>query len=153
MDELISFTLDDTRYAVAGSRVIEVAARVLVTPLPDAPSPIVGVFSHHGVPMAAVDLRARLGHPRRPPARDDHFLLVRSARRAVALVVDRVLAMERVAPELVRTLPAPDKHIAAVVTHPEGVILIEDLDAVLSLDEERAIDEGVAALSAEGAGT
>jgi purine-binding chemotaxis protein CheW len=140
MDTLVCFTLDGTRYAVPAERVLEIVARVVLTPLPAVPAPIVGVFSYRGTPMAAVDLRARLGHAPRPPGRDDHFLVVRSARRDVALVVDRVDTTEPLDERRVWPAPTPAQHLAGVVTLADGLLLIEDLDAALSLDEERAID-------------
>jgi purine-binding chemotaxis protein CheW len=148
MHTLVCFTLDDTRYAVPAERVLEIVARVVLTPLPSAPAPIVGVFSYRGEPMAAIDLRARLGHPARPPARDDHFLVVRSARRDVALVVDRVNATEPLAGRRVRPPPLAARHLVGVVALDDGLMLIEDLDVALSLDEERAIDAGLQGLRA-----
>jgi purine-binding chemotaxis protein CheW len=146
MNTLVRFTLDDTPYAVPAARVVEVVGRVLLTPLPEAPAPVLGIFAYRGAPMAAVDLRARLGHAPRAPERDDHFLVVRAARRAVALVVDRVVSTEAFAEGDVRPPPVPGRHVAGVVMLPDGLLLIEDLDAALSLEEEGAIDEGLARL-------
>jgi purine-binding chemotaxis protein CheW len=148
MPTLVSFTLDDTRYAVPAERVLEIVARVRLTPLPAAPRPILGAFSYRGAPMVAVDLRARLGHPSRPPARDDHFLIVRGARRDVALVVDRVNTTALVDERQVVPSPQPARHLVGVVALDDGLMLIEDLDAVLSIDEERAIDADLREMSA-----
>ena len=98
--------------------------------------------------MAAVDLRARLGHPSRAPSRDDHFLLVRAARRDVALVVDRVTTTTPLAERKVWPPPTPACHLVGVVTLEDGLLLIEDLDAALSLDEERAIDASLQEIGA-----
>ena len=54
MNTLVCFTLDETRYAVPAERVLEIVARVVLTPLPAVPAPILGVFSYRGAPMAAV---------------------------------------------------------------------------------------------------
>ena len=148
MKTLVCFTLDDTRYAVPAARVLAIVARVLLTPLPSAPAPILGMFSYRGAPMVAVDLRARFGHPTRAPRREDHFLVVRSARRDVALVVDRVTTAEPLAARTVWAPPLASPHLAGVITLPDGLLLIEDLDAALSLDEERAIDAGLRELGA-----
>ena len=147
MRTLVGFTLDETRYAVPAERVLEIVARVMLTPRPAAPAPILGAFSYRGAPMVAVDLRARLGHPRRLPARDDHFLIVRAARRDVALVVDRVNTTELLLDRQVFP-PPPARHLVGVVPLDDGLLLIEDLDAVLSIDEERAIDADLRDLSA-----
>jgi purine-binding chemotaxis protein CheW len=148
METLVCFTLDDARYAVPAARVLAIVARVFLTPLPAVPPPILGMFSYRGSPIAAVDLRARFGHPTRPPTRDDHFLVVRSARRDVALVVDRVTAAEPLAERTVWAPPLAARHLVGVVSLADGLLLIEDLDAALSLDEERAIDAGLRELGA-----
>lgn len=148
MRTLVGFTLAEIRYAVPAERVLEIVARVLITPLPAAPAPILGAFSYRGAPMVAVDLRARLGHPSRPPARDDHFLIVRGARRDVALVVDRVSTTELLDDRQVFPPPGSARHLVGVVALDDGLLLIEDLDAVLSLDEERVIDLDLREMSA-----
>lgn len=140
---LVHFKLDETRYAVPAARVIEIVPRVLLTPLPGVPPPVLGVFSYRGVPVSAVDLRARLMHAPRAPGCEDHFIIAEGARRLVALVVERVDGIQRVAREDVLASPSPSPHIAGVVRLEDGLLLIDDLDAVLSLAEERAIDAGL----------
>lgn len=144
----LTFTLDDARYAVPLGRVVEVLPRVWITPLPGAPDVVAGVINHRGEARVVVDLRARLAHPPRAPSIDDHLLVVRAARRTVALLVDRVVAPQTLtlAPPDALALRAP--HVAGVALCDEGVILLEDLDAALSLDEDRAVDDALRAAEA-----
>lgn len=143
----LEFEIEDTRYAVPLARVVEVVPRVWLTPLPDVPAVIAGVFNYRGAVTVAVDLRARLGHPPRPASVNDHLLVVRSARRVVALVVDRVLALRVLADDALQALSPPVAHLRGVVAREEGLLLVEDLDAALSLDEERAADLGMERLN------
>jgi purine-binding chemotaxis protein CheW len=145
---LVHFKLDETRYAVPASRVIEVVPRVLVTPLSGVAPPVLGVLSYRGAPISAVDLRARLMLPPRAPGCDDHFIIAESARRHVALVVERVDGIESIPLADVLPSPSPSPHVAGVVRLEGGFMLIHDLDAVLSLAEERAIDAALGALEA-----
>lgn len=144
---LLCFTIADARYALALDRVVEVVPRLLLTPLPGAPASVTGAFSYRGTPLPAVDLRARLGHPPRPPERNDHFIVARSARRTLALVVDRVETLRDASPEDLAATPFPDPSVAGIVPLPDGLLLVYDLDAALSLDEERAVDAGLETLS------
>ena len=48
----------------------------------------------------------------------------------------------------VRPAPIAARHLVGVVALDDGLMLIEDLDAALSLDEERAIDASVRELRA-----
>ena len=144
--DALAFTLDDTRYALPIARVVEVVPRVRITALPGAPRAVVGVIRHRGEVRAVIDLRARLGHPPRAPSADDHLIVARAARRTVALLVDR-------ATEPCALTPAPADDPALRTPHVLGValaggelVLIEDLDAVLSLEDDRAVDRALDAL-------
>jgi len=145
--QVLEFQLADGRYAVPVDRVIEVVPRVWVTPLPGASAVIAGVFNYRGAVTVVVDLRPRLGHPPRSPTPDDHLLVVQGARRVLALVVDRVSDLRALAPGSVQSPSIPLRHVRGVVTLDDGLLLIEDLDAVLSLDEEESVDRGLQQMS------
>lgn len=142
----LAFTLDGARYAVPIERVVEVLPRVRVTPLPGAPSHVAGVIVHRGAVRAVVDLRARLGHPARAPSLDDHLIVARAARRTVALLVDR--ATEPCALALDAGLAVRADHVLGVAPAGGDVVVLEDLDAVLSLDDDRDVDRALDALGA-----
>jgi purine-binding chemotaxis protein CheW len=144
---VLELVLDDVRYAVEADRVAEIAPRVLVTPLPDAPSPVLGVITVRGKLVPVVDLRGRLGHAAREPRVEDHFVIAIGARRTVALVADRALGLRDIRVSELRPPVLPSQQIAGIAVLPDGLVLLQDLDRVLSLDEERAIDRGIEALS------
>lgn len=146
---VLEFEIEATRYAVPVERVIEVVPRVWLTPLPTAARVIAGAFNYRGAVTVAVDLRSRLGHAARPPSPDDHLLVVRGARRVLALVVDPVRDLRPLAPGQVQAPTVAVPHIRGLVTLDDGLLLVEDLDAVLSLDEEEAVER---ALRSAGAG-
>ena len=136
---VLEFEIGSTRYAVPVERVVEVVLRVWLTALPGAPAVVVGAFNYRGAATIAVDLRSRLGHPVRPPLPGDHLIVVRGARRTLALVVDRVLALREIPPELVHAPSIALPHVRGIATLDDGLLLLEDLDAVLSLDEEESV--------------
>ena len=140
MIDALEFRLDEVRYALPIDRVLEVASRVLIIPLPDVPAHVLGLVSYRGRPIVAIDLGLRLGHGERCPSADDHFIVARGARRLVALVAERVHDLLRVPPGRLEPPPVATPHVSGVAVLSGGLVLIEDLDAVLSLDEERAID-------------
>lgn len=144
MPVLVECTIDDARYGLPLERVVEVAPRVAIARLPGAPSPVVGIVRHRGDMAVAIDLRTRLGHPPRPPSLDDHLVVARTARRLVALVVDRVERVRDVDDAAIRPPAVRAPHVRGVVELEDGLLVIEDLDAVLSLDEEAAIDDALA---------
>lgn len=140
---ILRFTLDETRYAVAIDRVVEVVPRVLVTSLHGAPAFVEGVFSFRQAACVAVSMRQRLGHPRRAPALDEHILVMRGRRRLLGLVVDRADGDEVVADQLIEPNgegAARGAAVSGIVALADGVLLIHDVDALLTDDEERVVD-------------
>lgn len=144
---LLCFTVADARYALALERVVEVVPRLLLTPLPGAPAAVLGAFSYRGTPLPAIDLRRSLGHPLRRAERDDHFIVARSERRTMALVVDRVESLREASAEEMAAPPFAARSVAGLVALPDGLLFVYDLDTALSLDEERAVGAGLETLS------
>lgn len=141
---VLRFTLGDARYGVAIDRVVEVAPRVLITPLPGVPDFVEGIFSYRRRACVAVSLRRRLGHPTRAPALDDHIVVVQGRRRLLGFVVDRVHGDEVVADHEIQATDESSRQITAVVALSDGLLLIQDVDAMLTDDEERVLDQRIA---------
>ncbi len=144
---VLNTKVGETSIALPLDRVVEVARRVRVAPLPSAPPIALGVVVHRGVPLVAVDLRARLGVPPRPPALDDPFVVARAARRDVVLVVDDVGGTAHIDAQALFPPVCPDPSVAGVIATEAGVWLVQDLDALLSLEEDAAIDRALEAVT------
>lgn len=150
--DALSFELAGTQYALLAAYVREVIRAVAIEPLPHAPSVIAGVFNLRGAVMPVVDTRKRLGFPSKPIAPEDFFLVTQTASFAVALHIDRPL-------DLITVTVAPVDHaapalrgtafLAGVVTTDDGLLLIQDLPAFLSIAEAAALGD---ALHAAGSG-
>ncbi len=122
--------------------VLELHAVVAVTGLPGAPAVVEGMIDVRGSVVAVVDLRARLGLPRRPPLLSDHLVVSRVGARTVALRVDRAVeltALDRSCIDRAEDLTdAP--HLSGVARLDNGLVLIHDLASFLSGDEAAALD-------------
>jgi purine-binding chemotaxis protein CheW len=116
--QLVSFRVDELRHAVALSTVERVLHAVEVTPLPGAPPVLLGVMDLAGEIVPVFSLSPRLQRPARPPRADDQFLLVRSARRLLAVMADAV--------EGVITCDATPASVHEAAPHLRGVIVLED---------------------------
>ena len=135
--------------------VLELHPVVAVSPLPGAPAVVEGVIDVRGSVVAVVDLRARLGLPRRPPLLSDHLVVSRVGARTVALRVDRAVELTIVDPSHIdRPEDLTDApHLSGVARLDDGLILIHDLDSFLSDDEARSLDgalEGLEGQPAQG---
>ena len=145
-NQFLVFILDEQRYALHLSTVETVVRAVEITALPKAPEIVLGVLNMQGRIVPVVNVRQRFRLAEREIALSDRFIIARTSRRVVALVVDsvqgviecaehEVVAAEDIAPQI--------EYVEGVVKSPEGLVFIHDLDAFLSLDEEKTLDEAI----------
>jgi purine-binding chemotaxis protein CheW len=142
--DVLELLLADAHYGLPLDRVVEVVPRVAITRLPELPLPVLGFLVHRGAAVAAVDMRHRLGYPVRPPSLADHVIIARARTVAgtptsIALVVDRALGVRQVDPTHVRLPPESASFVAGLIPLGSGLLLVSDLDQVLSLEQERAV--------------
>jgi purine-binding chemotaxis protein CheW len=97
------------------------------------------------------DIRRRLRLEAREPRAADRLVLVRAARRLVAVPADAVDGLREVPAGSVRPPDALMREtgaIAGLVAVADGILLIQDPDAFFSPDEERRLDEALSSLAA-----
>lgn len=143
VDRYVIFTLDAGRYALDLDVVERVVPAMEVTPLPNAPDIVLGVFNLQGRIIPLMNTRSRLGRPEREMAVSDHLIVAWSAGRRIALLVDDTTGMiERAAHEIVRAdAILPDlPQVSGVIRLPDGIVLIHDLARFLSLEEASKLD-------------
>lgn len=138
--ELVAVDVAGQRWALPLQAVERAIPMVEISPLPAAPTGVCGAINVHGEPVPVLDLDLRIGRSPREHGAQAKLVLVRTATRRVALGVDEVLGVVEVAREAVG--PAPDSvpaPVAGIAALPDGVLLISDVDAFLSADDERAV--------------
>lgn len=144
--QLVVFRLDDRRFALPLASVEHVVRAVDVTPLPSAPSIVLGAINVAGRVLPVLNLRRRFALPDRALLPEDSFLLARTAHRPVVLPIDEAEGVvQRPSDDIVessRITPGLE-HFPGVVTFDDGLVLIHDLERFLSLDESRALDDAI----------
>jgi purine-binding chemotaxis protein CheW len=140
--QLVVFTMDEQRYALQLAAVERVVRMVEVTLLPQAPQIVLGVINAQGRILPVVDIRRRFRLPARDIRLSDHLLIARTARRTVALALDAVTGIVEGSAQAVITaeeiLPGLE-YVEGVIKLEDGLILIHDLDTLLSLEEEQTL--------------
>jgi purine-binding chemotaxis protein CheW len=147
--KLVTFSLDDSKFALHVSAVQRVIRVVEATSLPKAPGIVAGIINLQGTPVPVFDIRMRFRLPPREIRLADQMIVATAAKRTVAFVVDsvddvieiaaeRIIAAEQILPEL--------EYVEGVMKTEEGMVLIHDLERFLSLPEATAIDEAMEAL-------
>ncbi|MEE8389724.1 MAG: chemotaxis protein CheW [Anaerolineae bacterium] len=146
--QFVVFGLDEQRYALHLSAVETTLRAVEITVLPKAPEIVLGVINMQGRIVPVVNVRQRFRLPEREIALSDRFIIAHTARRVVALVADSVNGVvERAEHEVIAAediLPEVE-YVEGVIKLQDGMVLIHDLDAFLSLDEEKTLDEAMEA--------
>jgi|SRR5579862_262996 len=149
----VVFSLDGGRYALPLEAVQRIVRAARVTPLPSAPSIVLGALDVEGDVLPVFNIRRRLGLPERDIDPTNQFVIARSAHRAVVLVIDVAHGVLECDPS--DTVSAQDivtglEHIHGVIRLADGLALIHDLDRFLSTEESRTLDEALNAGIAHG---
>lgn len=140
---LVVFSLDDQRYALPLGQVRRSIRVVAITPLPGAPEIVLGAVNLGGAVIPVIDIRRRFNHPPREVRLSDHLIVATAGSRSVALLVDEAKGVIETSPE--NYAPASGilprlELIDGAMKLADGLILIHDLERLLSVEEETSID-------------
>jgi purine-binding chemotaxis protein CheW len=142
----VLFALDSGRYALPLHSIERIVRAAEHTPLPLAPAAVLGALDVAGHILPLFNLRNRFRLPERPVTPTDQFIIARTVLRRVVLVVDAALGVidapaqgaidsARLTPDL--------PHIRGVLSLPDGLVLIQDLEQFLSPDESAGLEAAI----------
>ncbi|HYO93178.1 MAG TPA: chemotaxis protein CheW [Polyangiaceae bacterium] len=135
--------LDAQRYALRLSSVERVTRLVAITPLPGAGSGVLGIVNVGGSLLPVFELRRRFGLYERAPRMSDQLVLAVTPRRRLCLVVDAVSGVELIPPSdwvPTKELSVGGGCVLGVFKRDDGLILLTDLESLLSPQEELSLD-------------
>jgi len=138
----LPFAIDEWAFGIELDRVRRVLPMVAITPLPGAPDIILGAVNVEGVVVPVANLRCRLNLGERGARLSDRLIHVHGGCGELLLPADSVgVARDcdpaRILP--VTELPTPVPHLRGVLRLDDGLLLIQDVDAFLSLSEQEAL--------------
>ena len=142
----VVFSLDGCRYALALSAVERVVRAAYVTPLPSAPPIVLGALNIEGRVLPVFNIRRKFRLPERELRLEDQFLIARSTHRTVVLAIDfacGLLELPAGVPVDAATLIPDGGPIRGVIPLEDGLVLIHDLDLLLSPDEMRTLEDAL----------
>lgn len=139
LEQFIAFRLGSEEFAIPIGDVREIIRYGPVTPVPGARAEVQGVINVRGEIAAVVDLRVRFGLPSKPGAEPKHLVITARGKDLIALMVDEVSEVLRVAPDEIRRPPPTVGQIAlggvsGVVTRDGRLIVLLDLAKCLAED-------------------
>ncbi len=141
--QVACFRVAERDCAVDVMRIAEVLRPVPVTRLPSAPAFVEGIIELRGRFLPVIDLRKRFDSTGERAA--GKYVVAPMGETAVALVVDEVTGVERIPTEQIQAPPqlasgriAP-AFVSGIVKWNERVLMLLDIDAVLSAAERDAL--------------
>jgi len=146
-------TVDGQNYALPLAAVDRIVRMVEVTPLPGAPDVVEGVIDIQGEVIPVVSIRRRLGLIHRPVGISDSLVIAHARNRRLAVIVESVSGVvERSGDDVVSTrdIARATPYIEGLLKTGDGLVLIQDLEKVFSLDEASALDEAMVQEAAHG---
>lgn len=155
--QLVTFRLSGDEFGVDVSLVHEILRHQPVRSVPQAPAFVEGVIDLRGALVPIVDLRRRFDVAEPPVDANTRIIVISHGGERLGLVVDTVTEVLRIPetsisepPTYVRGLSA--QYLQGVARLPERLIVIIDLDRVLSSDERIALQSLVLDTTVESAG-
>lgn len=125
------FCVGAVRFALDVAVVERVVSAAEVTPLPDAPDPVLGVINIAGDLMPVINTRRYFSIPPRDMELTDHFIVARASGRPLVLLVDKAEGVVKLSGQAVTAVVAGiPGSTSAVATLPDGIVLIQDIDRV-----------------------
>jgi purine-binding chemotaxis protein CheW len=141
--QLVTFKLDDQEYALDIANVVQVVRMVAITQMPEAPEIVEGVINLRGKVIPVIDIRRRFGLLAKPYDLNTQLLITRMDGRMMALIVDvvsEVLTMPASSIEAPSEIAPQMKNLSAVGKLGDRLLLILDLDRILTFEEERRLE-------------
>lgn len=138
---VLVFQLAEQRYALPLRDVLELLPMAALAGSPALPAVIAGFLNRDGTAVAVIRFARLLGLPERPPGLYTPLVLLRDPDPPLALIVDRVCGVARLAPSAVVPVRPDDSFNGAVTgtaTLDGHVVLVLSAERVL-LDKERHI--------------
>lgn len=129
--EIITFVLDEQRYALPSVLVQELARAVEIISFPGAAKGVEGVINYRGNIVPVLDLRQYLGLTPRALQPTDYLIILRRQHGLSAIRVDRALDVCRIA------LPKDEEGLgddgrSAVVHAQDGSVIVVNLRPLLT---------------------
>ncbi len=144
--QLVSFVIENEEFGVDILKVQEIIRTVEITRVPKSPEFVEGVINLRGKIVPVIDLRKRFGIAVKQRDNETRIIVVDLADKVVGFLVDRVKEVIRVDRSIIEPPPGlatgiSTSYITGVAKLQDRLLILLDLDRVLSSDEQEKISE------------
>jgi purine-binding chemotaxis protein CheW len=146
--QLVSFELNGEEFGINILMVQEIIRMLQITKVPNSPDFVDGVINIRGKVIPVVDLRCKLGMPRKEHGNDTRIVIVEVSGKTTGFIVDKVTEVLRIPasiteapPELVTGINSD--FIKSVGKLDDRLMILIDLEKILSHSEKLELLEVV----------
>jgi purine-binding chemotaxis protein CheW len=155
--QFVAFEALGEVYGIELRRVIEIAHSVKLTRLPGTPPFIAGIISLRGAVIPVVDLQAKFGSAPPEYGPRSGIIVVQIGERTVGVRATRVTRIAAFSAEQITPVPAFSSKIRTeflqgLAREGEDLMIVLDIDRLLSEDELALVDAHGSDVPPEGAG-
>jgi purine-binding chemotaxis protein CheW len=143
MEKLLVFTLSDLRCALQLSVVDKILHAVEISPVPHAPEIVMGLINVQGYVVPVLNIRKLLRLSEIEISLNDQIILVRTATRLIAVLVDNVQGVAEFSKQdiIIPEILYPGiEHLEGVTKLEDDILYIYNLDRFLSSEEKSEIE-------------
>jgi purine-binding chemotaxis protein CheW len=150
------FNIHEETFGIDITRVIEILRVQKIFTIPGLPEFLSGVMSVRGAVIPVMDLRLRFGT--KPAGRKERIILVRYDREKIGFLVDEIKEILVLNPDEIRPSPSIFKgfkteYLSGIGKKDERIILILNIDNLLTSEEKIWLQEAKELLEEKSAGT
>ena len=143
--QFVGFRLDQENYAIPITTIQEIIVMKPITRIPQVPASIEGLINLRGSVLPIVNLRRLFGLPPREFDDETRTVIVNVDGRTLGYVVDEVtqvmkIAADQIQPPPVSVAAVTKRHIAGLARLDDGLLIILDIEQLLSPAEIEAVD-------------
>ncbi|OIN99041.1 MAG: chemotaxis protein CheW [Desulfovibrionaceae bacterium CG1_02_65_16] len=142
--QLVTFKVAEEEFGLEILKVQEIIRTMEITKVPRSPEFVEGVINLRGKVIPIIDLRRRFGLETRAHDQQTRIVVIELGIMVVGFVVDSVSEVLRIPAATVEPPPAivsgiDSEYISGVGKLPDRLLILLDLDKLLSTDERQVI--------------
>ena len=155
MRKFTIFKIGDEIFGIGIDRVVEILKVQKIFTIPGLPEFLSGVMSVRGNIVPVMDLRRRFGI--KPAGNKERIIIVRYGQEKISFLVDDIKEILSLTPEEIRTPPSIFKgfkteYLTGLGKHGERIIILLNIDNLLTSEEKIILRESIGLLEEKGAG-
>jgi len=135
--QLIVFRAGNEEFGINIDAVREIIKVGIITSIPESPDFIKGIINVRGEIVTAIDIKSRFSLSVSKETESKHIIVIKKDENLFGLIVDEVIEILRILKKDIKSSPSlideiNQKYVSGVIPHEGRLIVLLDLDQVLS---------------------